>query len=258
MKERVKNSYKNLNFLWNKFINLKYINKIFKVLPQNFWLFFLFIISIFTIVSFYNENKYLYYYQQTSSSDVTNNIYNDYYEINFQDVELEGNPSQFCVKFANVNNSVTSDYRYLLYHKDELVTDEIFNAKKVIDTANYCFDVPTLNKDNVKEFKVLIAPINANIDNSLAIFTSSKGVPTMSFIAVENILSVRNIIALVFIILFLLVNYFINKKSIKPEKFWLLISLIYIVFSMFLIPPYQVPDELIHYVNTVNLSQKKK
>ena len=255
MKDKIKKSYTKIDSLWNEFINLKYNKIIFKVLPHNLLLFILFVISIFTIVKFYSANKYLYYYQQTSSSDVTENIYDSEYDISFDDVELVGNPEQFCLKFVNPDNKITSDYRYLLYHNDEVVTDVFFNASNIVDGVNYCFDTPTLNKDNYKEYKVVIKPVNATEENSLKVYTSSKNVPAMCFIGTEKILSVRNLIALIFIIIFFVINYFINKKDIKEEKFWLLVSFVYIIASMFLIPPYQVPDELIHYVNTVNLSQ---
>ena len=257
MKNKIKDGYQKITNLWDKFINLKHVNKLFKILPQNLFLFILFIISIFTIINFYNANKYKYYYQQINVSDDVSEIYSSSYEIDFNDydIELLGNPEQFCLKFSNYNRKVTSDYRYILYKNNELITDEIFNGSKIVDGENYCFDIPGLNKDNVLEHKVVIQPINASKDNSLTIFTSAKGIPSMFFIAKEKFLSIRTLIGLIFIIIFLVLNYFINKKKIKPESFWLIISSIYVLIAVFFIPPYQVPDELIHYVNTINLSQ---
>lgn len=256
MKKKITKVGKIVNNAWNKFINLKGINLLFKFLPQNIFLFIFLIISIFTITNFYNANKYKYYYYQKAASDNVGPIYNESYKISFEEVELTGNPEELCLTFGTYAHKITSDYRYILYKGNELVTDEIFNGSKLQDGVNYCFDTPGITKDNVKEYSAVIAPINADENNAITIYKSaSKNIPTMYFIAEEKINEGRMVVALIFILVFFAINYFVNTKKIKPEYFWLIISSIYILFVMFAMPPYQVPDEHIHYVNAINLSQ---
>ena len=256
IKDIIKGVYNKVDDTWSKFINLKFVNFIFKFLPHNLFLFILFVISIFSIVSFYNANKYKYYYSQDIIDETVGPIYDIPYDISFEDVELIDDPEQLCVKFAKYGYDITSDFRYVLYKGNEKVTDEIFNARSITDGVNYCFDIPTVTKDNVKEYHAVISSINATDRNTITIYKSKKSdLPAISFIYKEKLISIRSLIALIFIILFLLVNYLINNKKIKIEHFWLLISLIYILFITISIPAYEVPDEHIHYVNSINLSQ---
>ena len=241
---------------WNEFINQKYLKILFKVLPHNIFLFFLFLISIYTIALFYKSNSNNILYNQSIADSVANPIIVDAENISFENVKLYGTPTDFCLTFATYARLNNSEYKFLLY-KDKKVVNEIqFNSNQLSDGRNYCFNINGIDKDNVTEYSAAIVPIYSDSNNAITFYkNAATNEPDMSFTAKQGKLSVRNLVITVFILLFLFINYLINKKKMKPEYFWLLISLVYLFAITFIIPPYQVPDEPVHFWNSYGLTQ---
>lgn len=255
-KECVNKGYSKTITYWNKFIDLKYCKTIFKVLPQNIFLFILFIISIFTICSFYKTNSDIVLYNQYVSDSVVDPILTKPYDISFDDITLDNNPTNLCITFATYARTNHSEYKYVLYKGKDVVYEYQFNASVLGDGKQYCFDLPSVTSDNIKEYSASIIPIEVDGNNAITIYKNSiSDKPTIKIIAHHNIFSIRNIIITIFIILFFVVNYLINKKKMKPEYFWLLISLVYLFAITIIIPPYEIPDEPVHYYQSYRLSQ---
>lgn len=242
---------------WNKIIEFKYINFIFKFLPRNFFIFILFIMSIFVLSHIYKINNYDYLYYQGHTDAITNTLLEGPLEIPLNNIELKGTPNKMCFRFATFQRKNKSNITISLYKDNELKENTSFSATKLKDKELYCVSIKEdLNNDNIKEYNIKIESSKTNAYNTIALHKNKDtGEPAIYFVRDSSIFNIRNIIILIYIIIFIILNYYINKKNIKPEILYLIISPCYLLFIMFLIPPYQIPDEQTHFINTINLSQ---
>lgn len=255
MKKAIK-YYNNIIKSWNKFLNYKYIKPIFDFLPHNIFLFILFIICIFTIFSFYKKNNDTALYTQNISDGIVDPIMINPYNYSFDNIKLTNDPDKICFTFATYARTNHSEYKYVLYQKKDTVFEYQFNASILKDGEKYCFDLPTVSKENINDYSISFIPIKSDSDNAITIYKNvNTNEPTMSIISHQEIISIRNIIIIFFCLCFFAINYLLNKRKIKPEYYWLLISLVYLFSACFITPPYQVPDEPIHYLNTYRLTQ---
>lgn len=253
---KVKNCCNYIDEQWNEFINQKYLKILFKVLPHNLFIFILFIISLFTILKFYHSNSETVLYNQSIANSVIDPIMVDPVNISFDNVELNGTPTDLCLTFATYARVNNSNFKFVLYKDEDVVSETQFNANALKDGSSYCFNTPTINDKNIHEYSAKIIPIYSDSANAITLYKNSiNNQFAMKFISHNRSVSVRNMIILIFVLLFLIINYLINKKEYKPEKFWILISIIYLISIMFIIPPYQVPDEPVHFWNAYKITQ---
>lgn len=247
---------KTIKEYWNKFINMKIINKLFIVLPHNLIIFIFFIISLFYITNFYiNKNDEVLYGQPISDA-ITGPIINEEQYISFDRVELNDKVDKFCVQIATYGKKIKSDYRFELYKNNELIKSELFNTSNVVDNQNYCFDINELEYEKVKDYHAKIIPVNTNIDNVITLYKDSQtDEVAMYFVQTKSLISVKTVLLIICFLIFFIINYFINKKKIAVENMWLIMCLAYVLPIMFIIPPYQVPDEPYHFVNSIQMSQ---
>ena len=246
-----------INEQWNKFISKKIINKIFLVLPKNIFVFIFFVISIITIGNFYKANNGEVIYEQSKPTSIVGAIVDKEYRVDFSKAELNKKPTDVCFVFATYDKKINSVYRFELYHNDNLIRTLDFNSNVLKDNDYYCFALDSeLNENNYKEYYVKFVPIKVDIENAFTLYKNDDSDEVvLKFVQAKSIFSIKTLFLALFIIIFLLLNYFINKKKFSVEKMWILYSLLYIVPIMFIIPPYQVPDEPFHFYNSYQLSQ---
>lgn len=265
LKNKLENIIKKGNQLWEKFINLKIIKTIFLFLPHNFFLFLLFLLSVGLIVTFdYNRFIPIYTYEGVANSSFEP-IIEDPLTLSLENInkeeflETEKEPNNLCIRFATYDRKNNAEYKYSVYKKEEKIYEENFNAKILDDGKFTCFSLPEVTKENSQEYKVEIAPIRVNRDNAITIFKNAQtGEVALQLAYEQPIFSIKTIFVLVFFLLNLVVYYVINTKKIAIEKFWLLLSLIYIIPITLINPPYEVPDEPIHFYSAYRLTQRDK
>jgi uncharacterized membrane protein len=126
--------------------------------------------------------------------------------------------------------------------------------KKIIDNRYYEFDFKGINIDKWSTYKFEILPINATIGNAITIYKTKDKNVVYKLTEVSPCYTFCILILIAFIIVNLIFNYLINNNLIKNEKRFLLLLLIYFIPITFIIPAFQVPDEVYHFYRAYNLS----
>ena len=253
--EKIKQLYSTILKKWNDFINLKYISLIFKFLPQNLFVFIFLIISLYCAGIFFKNNDDMTLYSQNISDGfipiVDKNI-----TIDFSSYEINQDINKICMVFGTYNRKNTSTIKFeLLQDGKESYSREI-NTSNLKNAKEYCLDVPNINKEKIKDYKLEIIPKNATSNNSIAMFIDKKSnEPTMYLKKTHNNICLKYITIFVLLIAFFIINYVINNvKKLKVTTF-LLISLVYFFSFLILNPPLEAPDEPSHFYSEYNLSQ---
>ncbi len=259
MKKEIILIIQNIMQKWNTFINKKYPKLLFKFLPQNIFLFLLFLLSIGTIIHFNQNILGTVLYSQPIMNDNIGPILTEAVEFKLNNIETEANPDNICFTFATYGRKTNSKYKYEIYHNESLIYEKKFNSKILNDGKVQCFPLKEMKKETMKEYTIKIVPIYTDSDNAITIFKNNEtNEPSMFITKNIPLNSGRNLVLMLFIILFFIGNYIINKKEIKPEKFWLIISITYLFWITFIYPPYQIPDEPVHFYSSYRMTQIDK
>lgn len=256
---------KKVNDIWNKLINQKYIQKVFLFLPHNFFLFLLFLLSIGLILTFdYNRFIPIYTYQGIADGSF-DPILEEPLTISLENINKEKfldtakSPNSICIRFATYDRKNNAEYKYIAYKNNEKILEEEFNSKILDDGKFTCFALPEATKENSHEYSIEIAPIRTDKENSITIFRNTQTNEAAIQLAYEQpTFSIKLIFVFIFFIISLGINFVINKKKWTPEKFWLLLAIFYILPITCINPPYEVPDEPIHFYTAYRLTQGDK
>ena len=267
---KIKNSFKKIynnvyNFChlvdegWKNIINSKYLKTIFKFLPHNIFTFALMLIVFFLIFKNVSTNEGSVLYAQSSTNDVFEPMIVNPVDIDFKEIEVSRDVNSVCITFATYAKKTNSDYKFVLYknNKKEIVREEEFNSNILDDGKAHCFSLGFIKKDEIKQYSVSIEPIYTDLENVITIF-KDKDTNTAAFTLnykSDQILNFKQLVSIVFVISFFVVNYLINTRKLKVNQYWLLISFIYTLPIVFIYPPYEVPDEPVHYYNAYKFSQ---
>ncbi len=256
---------KKIQTMWNQFLNLKYIKKLFLFLPHNFFLFLLFVLSFYLILTFdYNRSIPLYMFPEEADG-YFDGIVEESLTFSLQNIKKERiedngkNPDRICIRFATFGKKTNSKYKYIVYKNEENLYDETFNSRILEDSKYHCFYLPNATKENIHEYKIEFAPIKTNVKNMITLFKNTETGEVDFNLAYEPpMISIKTIFLFGFFLIYFFVNYKINKKEIKMEKFWLYIAICFILPIAIINPPYEVPDEPIHFYNSYRLTQYDK
>lgn len=245
---------------WNKLINLKYLNLFFQILPQNFFLFLFFLGSLYYTLTFIRDNDDILLYKQTISNDTIGAILEPV-EITFDDIEFtetETTINKICLVFGTYGRTNNSNLTFELYNQNQekQFTKEI-NTNTLTDGQGFCLHIPQLSVENLSTSYLKIIPTNTDDSNNVTLFIDKENQAyTMYLKQTHNLLSIKYLIILVYLIIFFIINYYINKHKDKiSENKYLLIMTIYIISILFITPPLQNPDEPSHLYSAYNLSQ---
>lgn len=254
-----------INNIWNSVINLKYIQKLFYFLPHNFFLFLLFLVSLVLIITFdYNRYIPIYTYSGTVENFydpiLDNSLIISLDKIDQNEFEdIDKNPDKVCFLFATYNRKSDAVYTYIVHKNNEIVYEEKFNSKHLEDAKFSCFALPGATKENLAEYKLEIAPTEVDMSNMVTIFKDSKTESAaIRLVSESTAFPFKTTLVGVFFFVSTLLNYVINKKKLATEKIWLILSVLYIIPITIINPPYEVPDEPIHFYNAYRLTQFDK
>ena len=253
--DKLRKNLSYFNSIWNRFISLKYIKTVFKFLPQNIIIFIFLIINIVYLACFYKNYNDINLYSRVIPTGNAGPIMEPL-EIRFENIQLDGDISKICLLFGTYNRVNDSNLEFKLYNKkNKVISKETINTKILKDGDNYCFAVNKIKGNKISNYHIKIIPSNFDNENFVTIFKNVENDEySMSLIKSSSIISYKMLIIFIFILLFFIINYFINTKEIKEHKYYLLM-LVYLVPIMFLMPALEVPDEPTHLFNAYNLSQ---
>lgn len=253
-----------MNLLWHSIINLKFVQKLFYFLPHNFFLFLLFLVSIYLIVTF-DYNRYIPIYTQNTADSFYDPILNDSLSFYLNTIdknemkEEDKNPDKICFLFATYNRKNNAEYKYVVHKENQVVYEEVFNTRSLEDAKFSCFPLPQATKENLNEYRVELAPYHVDMYNTITVFKNSKTEEAaIRLVSESSAFPIKNVLVTLFVFVSMMLNYVINKKKLTIEKFWLILSIVYIIPITIVNPPYEVPDEPIHFYNAYRLTQFDK
>ena len=235
---------KPINNLWENFISLKIIKNIFLFFPRNLIVFLFFILSIISLFNFYKNNVsnigITFFNEPTEKYEVIK----DKEKVDLSFIDYNNVVNDICLKVGsdNVENEI-------------ILSSSFFNKKMSANDINeygyLCFDVNEVSLTKLKEDDVFISSIDGvklfkDKDNNVAIQILRKQKSDLKI--------VTSCVSFIAILLFLLLNYFINTKKIAINSFYIMLCS-YFVILLFIIPPFQVPDEVAHFYRSYNFSQ---
>lgn len=205
------------------------------------------------MVNTYRGNDDIDVYSQQSGNEIIGGIMVD-------EVEqiIPNNIDYFdsvSIQFATYARSNNADYKFMVFENNNLLYEQLFNAKKMEDAKyfTFTFDGIKVNHDNKYSFR--IKPVYATSDDCISIFANKNTNEFNYKLSVNNKIDwFKTIFTLIFILIFFIINYFINSRNIKPENIYLIFS-VYTLAMLFLIPPLNTPDEWTHFGRSYKLSQ---
>lgn len=227
--------------------------KISNILPKNKFMMFIFIIVILTSLSCYSNNSDRIFYRQ---NDASSNVGAILVEPITQKITTKGiTIDSVYVRFATYGRSNNADYKMNLLENDVVIYERIFNSNILNDGQFFRFKIGEryLNEDS--EYEIVITPIYATSNDCISVFKSEKSDEINYMLATVDGIDYFKVFSILGIFLiFLVFNYIINTRNLKPEKFYLLTG-IYMLIILFIIPPWNVPDEPVHFFRAYKLSQ---
>ncbi len=262
IKNRVVKFFNKINNLWENFINLKIMKKIFLFLPHNLFLFLLFLLSVVLIVK-NNFNSYIPVYNYENVASIASDpIIDQSFHFSLENIKPEDLettqyvPDHICIKFGTYIKKVKSEYKYIVHQQENILYEENFKTNTIEDGQFRCFYLPNTKENQLEEYSIEIAPVKTDKENAIAVFLDAETKEAaFSLSVLQPFFSINTVIVLLFLLFFLAIQYMINKKKWSVEKFWLLLSLFYILPITFINPPYEVPDEPRHFYTAYRLTQ---
>ncbi len=262
LKNKVAKMFSKINNLWEKFINLKIMKKIFLFLPHNVFLFCLFLISVALIIKFNYDRFTPVYTNQLFPDTAYDPILDQSLVFSLENVnkeKVQKNPTEICLMFATYTRKTNSVYKYIVHQNNNVVYEEEFNSKMLEDGRYSCFLLPNATTENINEYAIEISPIKTDSENIISVFKDSKSNEAAFKLAIgQPFFSEKLIVIAGFFVIFFAINYCINKKKFSLEKLWLIVALFYILPIGVINPPYEVPDEPIHFYSAYRLTQFDK
>lgn len=256
--KRLTKLYNYLKNKWENLINLKFIRCIFNFLPHNFFIFLFFIVSITTLFNFntYNNTDYVSVYKIIELDSTIGPII-DKTKIDLSAIETTEEFSSICFRVGTYARNNTIDLTLEVINNNKKILNSTINTSTLTDGGNACFDTNGLSLNDLKESEVSLIPSeNVTANNTITIYQDQDKNLALSLIKNqdEELKIFINFAFVIFIIIYLLINHFINKYEINIKNF-LLLMLCYIIPILLIIPAYQVPDEVAHFYRAYHLSQ---
>lgn len=234
-------------------LNSKYkelVSKI-KIIPNNIFLLLLFVILlIFLIINISNNITVVHKIDKING--VVGEIYKDSVEGKIDTKKLN-KIDDFGLYFATYNRKNDSNYELQLLKDEKIIKKISFNPKNYHDNSVKYFKL-NIKIDKNSEYKFKVIPKKANKNNSITLIKDNDDI-AYEIVQKSDFYFLVIFLSIIFLFLFLTINYLINSEKIKSEISFVLLMLVYIIPSLFLIPPYEVPDEGYHYIKAYKLSQ---
>lgn len=240
------------SFINNKYSSFVKNHKYLYILPKNFFLTSIFFFVLFiSVLSLINNNTVVH--KNGELSGYTNGILykSKYINIDTKNVDRIDSIGLYFATYARKNNS---QYNFKIYKNNKIVFCKKIYSKDLKDNSLYLVktNLKTINK-NV-EYKIELEPLKVKKGNEIALIKDVDGI-AYSIVNKSDFYYLCLTIFIIYIIIFSSINVLINSNKIQNEKKYLLIMLMYLIPILFIIPPYEVPDERYHFYKTYRVSQ---
>ena len=249
---KIKIIISNINKGYKSFINKKPLYYITQFFPRNILLLILFIVTIIFSFSMIKTNDVLM--RGTSFNSFHDEIIDEslYQDLNTKKITRF---NKIGIIFSTYNRNNTSKYIFNLYQNNIVIYSEEIDSSKLIDCETVYFKFKTIKVYENDKYKFEIKPIDASKGNAITVpINTNKKAVSYEIRANSEFNTFIRILFIIFVLLFLIINYLINNNIINYKNIYILF-LVYLIPILFLYPALQVPDEKYHFSNAYSLSQ---
>lgn len=248
---------KNIGNYWYNFINLRYVSFLFKFLPRNLFVFIFFIGSIYYSLLFIRDNNDLILYKQEIADSTIGEFINKEINVSFSNIDVNNDVNRICLVFGTYGRNNDSNLVFKLYKLDKEIISKKINTNVLKDGQGYCFNVSNIKKSDIKQYELKVISKNANKENNITLFKNKETDEVALYLKNNrSLFDIKNLVVIMYVVVFLLINFNINKEKgkLNVNKF-LLLMLVYTLSILFIYPPLETPDEPSHMHSSYNLSQ---
>lgn len=252
--EKIIRPIKNINSKYENFVTNSKLKYIFQFLPKNIFLliFFVVLLSIFIPKLLTNEvislNTSIIHetYKLEKEKPVSTNL-----DIDKDNIKKADYLMMEIIEFTDYKNK----YNIKMYENDNIIYEKTFSIKGKETVNKKKFNIKKIKFNSKNKYKLELTPID--VDNVEVLVDSSNKNLKVYFINNSPFKKFVMVVSIIFLILFLFINYLINNEKIKSENKFAILMLTYIVPLMIFIPPFQVPDGVYHFYQSYHLGTYK-
>lgn len=249
--------FKLIDKKWKNIRNKSKISKILTFFPSNVYIMLLLFCSLCIMINDYiSNNNTIMYRENYLYTDNVGAIYDKPIHFNLLRDNVKGNFNILSIKFATYERVNDADYNLKVLKNKKITFNKDFNTKKFEDNQYVDFYLnKTIDNDLLEQYTVKITPIHTDMENNITVLCDkeTKNI-AVAYKEKKNIINITTTFILLWVVIIFLIIKIVEKKNINQEKFFLF-SLVFVVFASIITPPYQVPDERVHYLRTLQLSQ---
>lgn len=253
----ISDALKKINDKWQCIRNKKNLSKIFVFTPKNILVFLLMICSVFIICSEYlNNNNRVIYRNNIKYTSNVGAIYENPIDFNLYREDVNEDFDIISIRFSTYERKNDSDYCLKIYKDNNIIEEINFNTANFEDNVYVDFNLnEKINVEELDEYSASITPIKTDAYNNITVMSDENtGEIAVAYKCSRDNFNIITVIVLVLVMLYFIVNRIINKYDISYKHF-MIIAFGIVMFATLFTPPYQVPDERIHFLRTMQLSQ---
>lgn len=259
----------------NYFINIQlkeFVLKLFNIIKNKekrkllYCLFFYFILVIEGFFSIKAIKKNTIEYTKNleifnQNTNVMKHLHENGYQKQYINSE-KNNLSGIKLKFDTFDRVNTDIVKFMLYDAktNELLREKKINTSLLNDDKEYNIDFKPLKNSKERSFYFRLVSLAGNEKNRVTVYKNTEDNSILYDLGYVNLLERNTLIILVLLILFInfIMIIYLNKKEVlKKEKIFLIFSLIYGIPMLFLFPPFQIPDENVHFYRAYAIAEGK-
>lgn len=168
------------------------------------------------------------------------------------------NLSAIKLVFGTYGRKNTEILEFILYDTfGKILRTSKIETKNLIDNKEYIVKFKEIHDSKNKKYSFEIRSLNGTNENSVAVYKKNSNI--LYDLGYNNlkikILSFLSI-TVIFIINMFFIVYLYRNQSVKKEKVFLLFFSFYGLITLFLMPPFQIPDEHRHFYNSYKFSKR--
>lgn len=248
---------KKIDDKWKDIRETSRLKKVLKFFPSNIFILLFLLCSMVICVNEYLQNNNIIIYRDNQIYvDNVGAIYDKSIDFDLERKNVKSDFDILSIKFATYQRKNDSDYNIKVLDNDSVIYEKDFNTKNFEDNEYVDFYLEeNIDKNRLKDYTVKITPLKTDVENNITVFCDNQTKDVaVAYKKEKSILNFSTIFIVIWVILLFGSIRLIEMRKLKHEQY-LLVAMVFIFFSSIITPPYQVPDERIHFLRAYQLSQ---
>ena len=131
------------------------------------------------------------------------------------------------------------------------------DSETLEDNSEYIIKFNNIKESKNKKYFFDLKSLNGNDLNSVAIYTNSQEniIYDLGYKSLKIKIIFISLITIILSVNLFFIWYLYKNKNTKKEKVYLMFCIFYGILMLFIIPPFQIPDEHTHFYNTYKFSK---